>query len=319
MDIMPCLEDIVHRFFPSIRIPLIERVAEGMSTHVYRMVVENETFYLRILPELGASFAPEVAAHNWLLQHGVKVPHILYFEHCNEELQRSLMLTSEIAGKPLSRSGELSFVEAQAVVRAAGRDLALINSMPVNGFGWVTRDQLDLDPTHVAGQCPTCSSFWLEFWERDLSFLKANLLSLVEVRQLEQIVSGYSSWLEEEQGYLAHGDFDTTHIYHANGQYTGIIDFGEIRGADCWYDAGYFYLHDGETLPFQLTEALISGYSEITPLPADFMLRICFASLLINVRALARALQKQFINDHYIKRKSTVLRTDIAALHKWLE
>lgn len=47
---------------------------------------------------------------------------------------------------------------------------------------------------------------------------------------------------EGEQGYLAHGDFDTTHIYQDNGRYTGIIDFGEIRGADRWYDLGYFHM-----------------------------------------------------------------------------
>ena len=52
----------------------IERVAEGVSTCVYRIIRNNETFYLRILPEEGQSFAPEVAVHQQLRQMGVKVP-----------------------------------------------------------------------------------------------------------------------------------------------------------------------------------------------------------------------------------------------------
>ena len=34
------------------------------------------------------------------------------------------------------------------------------------------------------------------------------------------------------QAYLAHGDFDATHIWlDDQGRYAGIIDFGEMRGA----------------------------------------------------------------------------------------
>ena len=44
----------------------IERVAEGVSTWVYRIRRGGETFYLRILPEADATFAPEVIAHQRL-------------------------------------------------------------------------------------------------------------------------------------------------------------------------------------------------------------------------------------------------------------
>ena len=43
---------------------------------------------------------------------------------------------------------------------------------------------------------------------------------------------------------LAHGDFDATHIYQRDGLYTGVIDFGEMRGAEPHYDLAYFLVQD---------------------------------------------------------------------------
>ena len=40
-------------------------VEEGVSTYVYRIQYANEIF-LRVLPEIGASFAPEVIVHQSL-------------------------------------------------------------------------------------------------------------------------------------------------------------------------------------------------------------------------------------------------------------
>lgn len=37
-------------------------------------------------------------------------------------------------------------------------------------------------------------------------------------------------------GVLVHGEFDTSHIFGRDGEYTGLIDFGEIRGADYSFD-----------------------------------------------------------------------------------
>lgn len=61
---------------------------------------------------------------------------------------------------------------------------------------------------------------------------------------------------------LAHGDFDPTHVFAASGRYTGIIDFGEIRGAPALYDVAHWAL---QTPP----DHLLTGYAEVAPLPAD--------------------------------------------------
>ena len=83
-----------------------------------------------------------------------------------------------------------------------------------------------------------------------------------------------------------------TQIFQADGRYTGIIDFGEIRGADRWYDLGHFRMHDGETLPVPVLDWLLEGYGSVAVLPADYRRRIGLAGLLIAVRALARGLER---------------------------
>ena len=76
----------------------VEVVDEGVSTFVYRLVRGNEVLYLRILPEDDATFAPEAAAHTVLQRKGVRVPIVVYWEDRNKAVNRSVMITTEIAG-----------------------------------------------------------------------------------------------------------------------------------------------------------------------------------------------------------------------------
>ncbi len=304
------IETIVRYIFPSTSL-VVERVAEGISTRVYRITARSEIFYLRVLPEERTSFAPEVATHAQLRQRQVSVPEVIYFEHCNDLLQRSIMITTEIKGQPVSHSAFLSEEAREGILAEAGRDLACINSVPVEGFGWVQRE---LSETRQLGaQWPTYRAFVLEWWEADLAYLTRSTLSTAEVTALERLVYQYDSYLNSEGGCLAHGDFDPTHIYQDGGCYTGIIDFGEIRGTDRWYDLGHFHLRDGEQLPFRLEAPLVRGYGEIMTLPPDYEQRIRFTSLLINVRALARSLQRR-PPDRYTQHQLEVLREDLAFL-----
>jgi aminoglycoside phosphotransferase (APT) family kinase protein len=289
----------------------ITRVPEGVSTYVYQIFTEHGSFYLRILPEAGASFAPEDAVHNQLRRLGVKVPAVVYFEPYHDLLQRSIMVTTEIKGISVSQSNQLSPEARERVVIAAGRDLALINNLRVTGFGWVDREHTDAD--HLRAKYATFRAFTLSDWIEDLAFLSRQGLTGAELAQLEHVVGRYDSWLDVAEASLAHGDFDTTAIYQENGQYTGIIDFGEIRGAGRWYDLGHFHLRDGEQLPHRLLPALVRGYREVCALPADYLERIQFTSLLINISLLARSLRKRS-GSPYTRHQFEVLRSDLAAL-----
>ncbi|MBO0715312.1 MAG: phosphotransferase, partial [Acidimicrobiales bacterium] len=120
-------------------------------------------------------------------------------------------------------------------------DAALINSVVVQGFGRLIRDgrpalraELAEHATFVVSELPLPWPGWLEvFCRAELEVLEA-----LVAKQHDQVV---------EQAHLAHGDLDVTHIYQENGCYSGIIDFGEVRGAEREFDLGHFLLHDGET------------------------------------------------------------------------
>ena len=70
--------------------------------------------------------------------------------------------------------------------------------------------------------------------------------------------------------------------------YSGIIDFGEIRGAHWLYDLGHFAVEGERLLPH-----LLEGYGEITPLTAADLHTLRLTSLLIAARRIGRRLQQQ--------------------------
>ncbi|HEY6407964.1 MAG TPA: aminoglycoside phosphotransferase family protein, partial [Ktedonobacteraceae bacterium] len=280
------VERIVARHFPHSFQIVVQQVEEGGSTYVYRIHNTNEIFYLRVLPEIGASFAPEVKVHQALREKQVKVPEVLYFEHENKELGRSIMLTREIKGKHLGYCGEQT--EQRNILLEAGRDLAIINNLPVKNFGWIRRDSPEA--TSLEATFLTYRAFVYEHLERDLAALEEQVFAKSTINNIRQILHRFDNWLsEKEPAWLAHGDFDATHIYQDQGRYTGIIDFGEIRGTNSWYDLGHFNMHDGESLPKLMLPYLIEGYQEVAPPPSDNKQRVSFSGLLIAIRALARS------------------------------
>ncbi len=286
------IEALVVQVFPCTVPSHVERVEEGVSTYVYKIYRGNELFYLRVLPEVNASFAPEVYVHAMLRAKDVKVPEVVYFEHYNEALQRSVMVTTAIKGKHIGYY-HVNEVPKNVLVEA-GRDLAVINSIPVEQFGWIRRDSSAV--TALEAELPTYRAFVFEQMEEDLAFLGKLVLSTGEIKAIREIIDRFGAWLDVEQAWLAHGDFDATHIYQEHGCYTGIIDFGEIRGGDPYYDLGHFQMHDGETLPARMLPYLIAGYKEVVQLPQDYEQRIYFSSLLIAIRTLARSMKKRSID-----------------------
>jgi aminoglycoside phosphotransferase (APT) family kinase protein len=286
------IEALVAQVFPCTVHSRVERVEEGVSTYVYKIYRGNEVFYLRILPEVNASFAPEVYVHEMLRAKDVKVPEVVYFEHYTEAVQRSVMVTTAIKGKHIGHY-PVNEVPRSTLVEA-GRDLAVINSIPVQHFGWIRRDSSEV--TSLEAEFPTYRAFVFEHLEEDLAFLGERVLSTREIEAIWEIIARCDAWLDEEQARLAHGDFDATHIYQEHGCYTGIIDFGEIRGGDHFYDLGHFQMHDGETLPARVLPYLLEGYREVVQLQQDYEQRIYFSSLLIAIRTLARSMKKRSID-----------------------
>jgi aminoglycoside phosphotransferase (APT) family kinase protein len=257
----------------------VARIAEGGSTVVYRIDAGEQTYYLRILPELDASFAPEVAAHQQLRAAGLRVPEVVYFEHYNRLFQRSLMLTTAIAGRAIGYGQPPA--EIPQLLYQAGRELATINQVAVQGYGWIRRDTSDL---RLCAEHSTLTAWLIEGFEAPIHALRrCPDLAPRDVDTLIELLGLACEQLQHEPAVLAHGDFDVTHIYYRDAVYTGIIDFGEIRGAHQLYDLGHFAVENSDLLPY-----LLKGYAAVAPLRDDVMRQIDLTSLLIAARRIGR-------------------------------
>ncbi|MDQ3539773.1 MAG: aminoglycoside phosphotransferase family protein [Chloroflexota bacterium] len=91
------------------------------------------------------------------------------------------------------------------------------------------------------------------------------------------------------RSWLAHGDFDAKHICADpdSHTYTGIIDFGEIRGADPLYDLGHLSVHAADAFGTDVCEPVLTGYQERVDLPGDWLGEIHLQTVAITTRALA--------------------------------
>lgn len=264
----------------------VERTPTGVSTPVYRVRHGGEVFYLRLAETPEASLAPEARVHTLLRERGARVPAVVHFEPFDDALGRSLLVTTAIPGEPVGRRD--CDGATRAILRAAGRDLAIVNGVSVAGFGWIRRDQAAAG--NPVAEHATWPAWAREYREAARALPASGIFTATETTALLARVERSLPALGGKGARLAHGDFDVTHIYQRDGRYTGVIDFGEIRGAGRLYDLGHFCLHDGETLPVTLLPDLLAGYREVAPLPLDADRRIRRLALLIGVRALARSL-----------------------------
>lgn len=280
----------------------VEAAGSGVSTDVYRIFRGDEIFYLRILPEAGASFEPETRVHRILAELGVRVPDVVYYEDSNELLQRSVMITTAIPGQSIADAG--TGPETRQILYNAGRDLARVNSVPVAGFGWIKRD-FRVAEDHLMAERATFRDFIFDPYDslnEYLGFLEFYLFREREIAAIRRCVARLEPEFDATSSRLAHGDFDTTHIYQQDGQYTGIIDFGEIRGTDQWYDLAHFRVHDGERLPAGLLPWLLEGYRAEVEIPDDIEERLALLGLIIAVRALGRDLKRNAVTQSNLQR-----------------
>jgi Ser/Thr protein kinase RdoA (MazF antagonist) len=279
-----------------------DRTPDGTSTQVYRVFRGDEVFYLRLAEERDEDLHTDEAVHRELLRRDVPVPDIVYVERFDPALDRSAMITTEITGAPLSADAPLDL--ALAVVRAAGAACARINQVAVDGFGWVRRDGA---PT-VSAKMGSYAEFVRSELPTEWPGLLAVVFSAAELERLWNLVDAEAQQLPAV-GSLVHGDLDLTHIFTDGRDFTGIIDFGEIRGAEMWYDLGHFQVHDREMYPHSLLDELIAGYGEVTPLPPDYPELIRRSAVLSALRQLCRWLGRGLADEPLVKERITVIRT----------
>ena len=247
----------------------------------------EETFFLRLAEQPGERRDAEVRAHQLLAEMGVPVPAIVMYEPAPPELDRSATLTARMRGAPLLESSGLEADDVRRIARAAGRDLARINQLPVQGFGWV--ESAAVPDRSLIAEHSTRSAWTEEYKVAVQEIATSDLFSSGSLDLLKSAIARWRARPGRAQSFLAHGDFDATHIFMSASTYTytGIIDFGEIRGADWLYDLGHALLQDAQPGRAPIFPDLLAGYREIMPLPDTITLEICDQAIAIGTRQLA--------------------------------
>lgn len=245
----------------------VRRVPQGVSTYVYRAETDLGVVYLRFLPE-DATFGAEVFAQKKLEELSVSAPKVLHYEAREPVTGRSLMITEKLGGEALSPQASPEIL--RSVLRQAGRQLKKLHTVPVAGFGWVDRRF----ETELRGKHPDYPSYFNEFLENDLCALAA-FLPKEDITRLRTLTEEARDTLAADRAVLVHGDFCMEHIFHEDGEFTGFIDFGEIRGSQPYFDLGTFANSD-ETAGNAATRRLLEGYGE-ADLRAVHLSALCFA------------------------------------------
>jgi Ser/Thr protein kinase RdoA (MazF antagonist) len=260
----------------------VVRTPAGVAAQVYRVQAAGRVLYVRIAEEDHEDLSVDAALLEHLRGEGLQVPPVVHVEPFDQDLGRSVLIMGEIAGEPLARCRDEG--AARRVARAAGGELAVVNGVAVQGFGWVQRRAPVWPPRGTSQQYAELVAAHLpDPWPGPL----AALFSASELDRLWELVAS-----ERRRALagasLAHGDFDTTQIFQANGRYTGLIDFGEIRGTEPLFDLGHFLLHDHEHPPISLVDDLLAGYGEVVALPDGHEELVRRSAVLLGLRQLAR-------------------------------
>ncbi|MGH3164508.1 MAG: phosphotransferase family protein [Trebonia sp.] len=279
------LADVVRGVFPRSSSVEVSPAADRRVVVVYRVVVDGVRYYLRLAEEPGQNLTTDALVLERLRALGVRVPEAVAAEPATTAFPRSWLLMTEVPGRSLAEGGtddEATDDEATQAAIAAGRDVATINSVPVAGFGWVRRDGDERLTGELNSYGQFVTSYLPEPWPGQLSGLfhenQLDALHAIAKDERDRPLRG---------GYLAHGDLDVTHIYTHAGRYSGIIDFGEMRGTDPYFDLGHFMLHDGETRRARLFDSFLKGYLEVSSPPHGYREAIRSSAILLGLRQLS--------------------------------
>jgi aminoglycoside phosphotransferase (APT) family kinase protein len=254
------------------------RTPDGVSTQVYRLHRGSDTLYLRVAENADDNLETEAELHDRLGALGVRVARVVHVEPFNDAIGRSIMITTEVPGACLAAHSAAAF--AAAVVEEAGADLAVLNQVTVDGFGWVRRCGRRWP---MRAQHTTYAAFVTSYLPQPWPGPLASLFDPPTLDAIEDLIEQERTRIAVPS-VLAHGDFDTTQIFCADGRYTGLIDFGEIRGAEPLFDLGHFHLYTRGSL----LSALLTGYRRIGALPEDSEQSIRRSAILLGLRQLCR-------------------------------
>lgn len=252
---------------------------KGVSTTVFKLSNKNETFFIKFY-DTEESVEAIVLAHTKMRELGIRVPEIVYFsKYDNPTSDQLFTIERAIVGQSLD-SLKLDGKNLEKVLHDAGKELALINEIPVQGVGWMER----VVGEDLVAEGMNYGDFVLDDMEEDIEILlKSKAIDAKLGGKILSFVNSNKHLLDiSDKSFLAHGDFCSDHIYVNNSKFSGIIDWGDIQGTTKYHDLAHFYTYDGA-----LYDTLLEGYKEVYKLEDNYELGVMTEGVLFGVRKLS--------------------------------
>lgn len=165
----------------------------------------------------------EAFAYSQLAALGVRVPKVI-------SVSSEVLEMSAFGGETLDDLTDLYY--NPDVFDEAAHDLALARQLSFTGFGTAVPDD--------QGFAGTCQS-WQEFLDNALLSLRASKLLPQTTKDIfVDYWNKVAPHIQLPKGMLVHGDFSLSSVFVRDGQYEGLIDFGDAFIGDPLMDLAYF-------------------------------------------------------------------------------
>lgn len=270
---------------PDFKDCILEEVNDGVSTEVYKLTNKGIVYYVRISQDKDM-WKKEADVYKILKNKNLHIPEVILKANTDEIY---FLITSEILGKPISANSE----NLEEILEYAGEELGIINSIPVKSFGYFDDTPYEKYEDFL----------FRNFEEKVNTLTSIGLITNSQKKNLLTLGERYRKLASEiRRPYLSHGDFDFSQIFESDGKYSGIIDFGDIRGSSQFHDLSHFCTVEQDSY----LKPLLRGFKKIVNMPtnwADFInmevLGICVSRL----NWIIRDTPERILTDHPAVRK----------------
>jgi len=211
------------------------------------------------------------------------------------------MIISEIKGKSIE--DENPEKNLREILSEAGKQLALIHNVKVDGFGWIDKRYSNI----LKGVKRSFLEYYTEYLGNDYSILDQYDFCKEEKTKIKYFIEIGQELLNVDSAVLVHGDFDISQIFHYNNRYSGMIDFGEARGNNHLYDLATFV---GFYQDRQLYSYLLEGYRERRCLTETDLDSVEIMGLFMLLRFLGKKVNAKSHNHFYNLTKRQLLQLE---------
>lgn len=210
--------------------PDVARVSSFAGNRVFSATAAGRTLYFKFGPP--GDIAREVAVLAEVARRAVPVPTVVAADVDGRSAARFVAL-EQAAGGPLDgRDARLSL---------AGPLLRRVHAVNISGFGEIETNGPTLTAAHTT---------WSDALRHHVlsvePAVESGLVPRTLVERLAAHVDAAAQHLDRETPQLLHGDFHPRHVYAKANAITAIIDWGDAKAGDPYYDLARL-LHAGLT------------------------------------------------------------------------